>query len=174
MTVEVRSAIDTIADLAREAFDISAPIRDIADAVFRLGGYIEEVDDFSRLYGCAVEKTGEGCFVIYVPRGQIATRRNFTVAHELGHLFLHMGYKINERLWEAQTENPYCIAQSGRDEYQANEFAAAFLMPRREYDWKLRELTTDGTVRIREVADYFNVSVEAATNRGKALGYIQR
>jgi len=32
----------------------------------------------------------------------------FTLAHELGHLFLHMGYKINDALWESvETDRPF-------------------------------------------------------------------
>lgn len=172
MRKTVREAINTIATMVRQVFDIEVPIQNMASVVTNLGGRIEESNDLSLVADGAVKKEGENGFVICVPKDQIETRRNFTVAHEIGHLFLHMGYKVNEALWAEQDENPYYRKGTTEDEYQANEFAAAFLMPEEEYGQKLRELTTDGMVNIHEVADYFNVSVEAATNRGKFLGYL--
>ena len=60
---------------------------------------------------------------------------------------------------------------SSEEEYQANEFAAALLMPIEEYDAVLKAKSTNKRVNIQEVADYFNVSYSAAKNRGIFLGY---
>ena len=62
---------------------------------------------------------------------------------------------------------------SSEKEYQANEFAAAFLMPRDEYLKKMNEYTDGNKVNTSKIAEYFNVSVEAASNRGKFLGYLK-
>jgi Zn-dependent peptidase ImmA (M78 family) len=35
---------------------------------------------------------------------QSEERRKFTIAHELGHLFLHMGYLLDSDLWSGQDE----------------------------------------------------------------------
>ena len=39
---------------------------------------------------------------IIVSPFQDEKRERFTIAHELGHLFLHMGYRTNNELWEKQ------------------------------------------------------------------------
>lgn len=62
---------------------------------------------------------------------------------------------------------------SSEKEYQANEFAAAFLMPKNEYLKKLNEFVSGNKVNTSKIAEYFNVSVEAASNRGKFLGYLK-
>jgi Zn-dependent peptidase ImmA (M78 family) len=56
------------------------------------------------------------------------THCRFTVAHELGHLFLHWSFPRPRLAPEAQ--KPSDPSPSGRIEKEANQFAAAFLMPR--------------------------------------------
>lgn len=172
MTRDVRIAIDNIASQVRSAFGISVPVTDIDEVVRRMGGSVVESDDLLLIADGAVKKTDDDRFVILVSKNQTPVRRNFTIAHEIGHLFLHMGYKINDDLWAQQNSNPYYRNGTTLDEYQANEFAAAFLMPEDEYVQKLNELTKNGRVDACELASYFNVSIEAATNRGKFLNYI--
>ena len=98
-------------------------------------------------------------------------RRNFTIAHELGHLFLHMGYKINQEIWERQ-EVTYFRKGDSEEEYEANEFAAAFLMPKKVYKEIMDRHTEGNIVYTSKIAEEFNVSVKAASNRGKWLGYL--
>lgn len=172
MTRDVRIAIDNIASLVRSAFGISVPVTDMDEVVRRIGGSVKESDDLLLIADGAVRKTEDDSFVILVSKNQAPARRNFTIAHEIGHLFLHMGYKINDELWAQQNSNPYYRNGTTQDEYQANEFAAAFLMPEQEYIEKLEELTENGQVNACELAAYFNVSIEAATNRGKFLNCI--
>ena len=100
-------------------------------------------------------------------------RIRFDIAHELGHLFLHMGYLTNAELWERQDENIYHRLGSSEKEYQANEFAAAFLMPQKEYIKIMNKNIIGDKVNTSKIAEYFNVSVEAASNRGKFLGYLK-
>lgn len=54
-------------------------------------------------------------------------RARFTVAHELGHLCLHWGFPRPRLSPEAQRPND--PSPKGRMEKEANQFAAAFLMP---------------------------------------------
>ncbi|MEO6606840.1 MAG: ImmA/IrrE family metallo-endopeptidase [Aestuariivirga sp.] len=49
----------------------------------------------------------------------------FTAAHEIGHLFLHEGHRVLNRM----PEKSRAMFQSRSAEWQANEFAAAFLAP---------------------------------------------
>lgn len=84
-----------------------------------------------------------------------------------------MGYLINEGLWNRQDNNVYYRLRSFEKEYQANEFAMALLMPKAEYYKIMEEYTTGNYVDTSKIAEYFNVSVDIASNRGKFLGYLR-
>ena len=86
---------------------------------------------------------------------------------------LHMGYRTNNELWEKQENNIYHRIGNSEKEYQANEFAAAFLMPATEYLAVLNKVAEGNMVDTSKIAEYFNVSIEAAANRGKFLGYLR-
>lgn len=58
-------------------------------------------------------------------------------------------------------------------EYQANEFAAALLMPKKAYKEIMDQYTIGNEVETDKIASYFGVSISAASNRGKFLGYLQ-
>jgi Zn-dependent peptidase ImmA (M78 family) len=74
--------------------------------------------------------------IIGVHSEQPRVRQRFTIAHELGHLALHTGGPVVvEHLWRGARVNWRDGASRGandREEIQANQFAAALLMPR---DW---------------------------------------
>lgn len=55
-------------------------------------------------------------------------RARFTVAHELGHIMLHPGEEFSRHAAEKIRRSNYPAGRSA--EWQANVFAAAFLMPR--------------------------------------------
>jgi len=169
MNNSMREMINSLAEDILIEYDIETPIQDIDSIVESLGGTIQTELFFS---DGAVMKDGNG-FKIIVSPFQDERRRRFTIAHELGHLFLHMGYMTNPKLWEEQRDNVYHRIGSSEKEYQANEFAAAFLMPRDKYLEKLDEYTVGNTVNTGRVAEYFQVSVDAASNRGKFLGYLR-
>ena len=93
-------------------------------------------------------------------------RARFTFAHELGHAVLHGEFlklalagrspcKIYKRSSLRPFEDP---------EWQANRFAAAFLMPTPQITKLLRE-----GLRIDQIATYFKVSISAAETRIKKL-----
>ncbi len=164
-----RTMINSLAQDILSSFDIQVPIQDIDEFVGMLGGSIQT--DISSTDGSVV-KEGDS-FRILVSPFQDERRRRFTIAHELGHLFLHMGYLTNMELWERQDENIYHRLGSSEKEYQANEFAAAFLMPQNEYFKVMNENIIGNKVNTSKIAEYFNVSVEAASNRGKFLGYLK-
>jgi len=165
----LRSVINSLAEDIITEYKIQIPIRSMEDVVHMLGGTIRTEMTF---FDGEVVRDGDG-FLIKLSPFQDERRKRFTIAHELGHLFLHMGYMTNERIWSKQVDNSYRRTGNSEKEYQANEFAAAFLMPRKEYLRVLEENTKDGRIDISNVAEYFNVSVDAAANRGKFLGCIK-
>ena len=129
MDSATRIMINSLTQDILTSFNVQIPIQDIDELVGMLGGIVQT--DFNCTDGSVV-KEGEA-FRILVSPFQDERRRRFTIAHELGHLFLHMGYLTNEKLWKRQDENIYHRLGGSEKEYQANEFAAAFLMPKNEY-----------------------------------------
>lgn len=113
-----------------------------------------------------------GSFEIWVDPFRSKKRRKFAIAHELGHLFIHMGYRINDEIWNEQDERPYYRYGNTEMEYQANEFAGALLMPRQQYYEVMNRFTKGNIVDTAKIAEHFHVSVDAASNRGKWLGYL--
>lgn len=53
---------------------------------------------------------------------------------------------------------------------EADEFAAAFLMPEEAFINECKEQIRGDRVNVTRVANYFNVPVQAATVRGNVLG----
>lgn len=172
MNIQTRNFINNLTEDVIEMYHIDIPISDIDEVVQRLGGAVlinEQLDAFA---DGSIYKTGDS-FKISVSPHQQETRKKFTVAHELGHLFLHMGYRIDGNLWNSQAEKTYFRDGDSEEEYQANEFAAALLMPKNEYK-RIMDRYTDGrTVDTSKIAEYFGVSLSAASNRGKFLGYLE-
>lgn len=154
-------------DLIR-IYNIHVPINDISNVVTALGGYIEENKD---ICDSAIRKQNDG-FVIYMPFSYSEERKRFAMAQELGHLFLHMGYKISPRLWNKQRNMFYYESKYPLEEYQANDFAEALLMPKDVYKKVLDQYTAGNKVQTAKIAEYFGVSVSTAYGRGKSLGFL--
>lgn len=171
MDIETRKYINLLAERILEDFDVAPPIDNIENVVKVLGGTVEMMQASNGWIDGEIRKNGKNSFVIEVSPFQNEHRKKFTIAHELGHLFLHMGYMTNEVLWDKQTEAFHREGIS-EQESQANEFAAAFLMPQKLYKQVLDQNTKGNTVDILKVAEWFKVSISAAINRGKFLGYL--
>lgn len=162
---KITAMINSLAKDIIDAYDIHIPIHDMNDVVITLGGYIEENKN---ICDSAIRKQNDG-FVIYIPSSYNAERKQFAVAQELGHLFLHMGYKISPKLWDKQKNMAYYESKYPLEEYQANDFADALLMPKDVYKKVLEQYTAGGKVQTAKIAEYFGVSVSTAYSRGKSL-----
>ena len=101
----------------------------------------------------------EDDFVIYIPQTTSERRDRFTIAHELGHYFLHYLYLDHEG------EETFSRGGRNRAETEANVFAAALLMPA---DHFTREYERIGNATL--VAWHFDVSPAAADVRAQVLG----
>lgn len=102
-------------------------------------------------------------------------RKRFTIAHELGHHFLHLrGDGDGDFVDRADDvdlfrgEGGSSIARRPREEIEANQFAAALLMPRVLVDEEMERLQN---ATVEDLARRFNVSVEAMGIRLHELGY---
>ena len=110
-------------------------------------GYLKRINDLWEM----------GINSLHHPR-----RQRFIMAHELGHYFLHSGSKRN-------FEDQYLFKRDNNSdpiEWEANQFAAEFLMPRREFIKKMQS----GITAIDKLAIEFQVSTMAVRIRAKKLG----
>lgn len=103
-------------------------------------------------------------FTVYLPSHTSQLRDRFTIAHELGHYFLHHRAP-DEHLVGARTQT---FTRLGRNvpETQANVFASNLLMPAEQFKAAFYELEQD----LVAVADRFEVSFPAAKVRAEYLG----
>jgi Zn-dependent peptidase ImmA (M78 family) len=170
MTRLGRQAIEMLAIKIRKFTNASTPV-DLFSIIRLLNGTIK-YEAFDDDIAGKIEKSGES-FVITVNNKQNELRTNFTIAHELGHLFLHMGYIIDKNKWEAIDEYidsaRYRLGYS-EEEYEANQFAASFLMPVDEYKKFVKQAAVNNKISIDTISSYFKVSHDAALTRGRWLG----
>ncbi len=171
MDYQRRSEINRFADAVRAYIGLSGPPFDMADAIHRLDGTLVELDEVeaSRRGEASVCKVGDSFEVRVGPAAE--TRRRFSIAHELGHLFLHMGFRVDADKWNNCREFDEMNRQGTSDEeYEAHEFAGALLMPELAFKDVANRLRNDGVYETDKIAAHFGVSVHAATTRGRWLG----
>ena len=106
MNNELRMLINNLTQDIIDLYNIQIPIENINDVVTTLGGRVEETMDIDTMSDGSIRKQDDG-FIIYISPFQSSERKKFTIAHELGHLFLHMGYKISSELWDKQKNATY-------------------------------------------------------------------
>ena len=105
-------------------------------------------------------------FIIAYSDNTPECRLLFSIAHELGHLFLH--YLKGDGSGTLKTEEAVNIQET--EEWEANEFAAYLLMPDELFISKCKDFSENGKIPINKIADYFHVSNQAAFVRGLVLG----
>jgi hypothetical protein len=165
------SEISALATVVRESLELGVPV-DVLEAVNRLGGTVKEVEAAPGEPEAAVRRTGER-FEITIRKDHLPVRKRFSLAHELGHLFLHMGYLIDPERWgcsSAYRDSVYHRFGYSIEEAEANLFAAAFLMPEEEFRKVVMELRSGGGLVVKELAHRFRTSAKAALRRGEELG----
>jgi Zn-dependent peptidase ImmA (M78 family) len=164
-----REKIQNFAEKVHEKLGLEIPV-DLPAVCQQLGGEVIG-EDLGEEIDAKIEKSGDSFRIIF-NRNRPNTRNNFSIAHELGHLFLHMGYLINPERWNSvstYTDSVYYRFGHDIEELEANEFAAAFLMPEAAYRHEVNKSTKNGLCDISELAKRFGVSEEAAINRGRWL-----
>ncbi|MQX36872.1 ImmA/IrrE family metallo-endopeptidase [Roseospira navarrensis] len=121
-------------------YDIGGNLEDIVE---KLGGDIQYKDFWNENTDSgSTEIRGERDFTIFLSWDTSQTRDRFTLAHELGHYVLHF-------LWpnrNGEITGPVKALRYGSDrtEWEANWFAAAFLMP--ESDFRNAYKDTNGDI----------------------------
>jgi Zn-dependent peptidase ImmA (M78 family) len=150
----------------RLGFQIGDPLEPIVEA---LGGTIVFKDPVTlegRLPESIVVRSRKD-FTIFLASITSSKRDRFTIAHELGHLFLHYpialkshpGLPMVATRWVGEGD-----AVHQRSEWEANWFAAAFLMPSEKFVLYYEDHAP------AQCAKKFDVSLPAVENRAKSLG----
>jgi hypothetical protein len=147
------------------------PGDDLHDIVSSLGGKIKVSDNWDSISAesGSIEIDSIGQFTIFISAFTHPLRDRFTIAHELGHYMLHYVFHQNSGRKLGKIRVPRF--GSDRLEWEANWFAAAFLMPKSEFIASLRNNTAGSVTDFVSVAQEFAVSVDAAKTRSKALGW---
>jgi Zn-dependent peptidase ImmA (M78 family) len=148
-----------------------APGDSVESLVTRLGGQIVYRNPAQLERGRAPESIrirGPRNCSIYIPSTTSLERDRFTVAHELGHLFLHyplVRKNDPDAIMVATRWVDDADKEQQRAEWEANWFAAAFLMPSEAFSKEYKRLRGD----IDAIAARFGVSTQAADIRVKNL-----
>lgn len=121
----------------------------------RLGGKVAYAESEESL-----QVRQEGVFTVFLPHFTSVSRDRFTIAHELGHYFLHY------RLAGLSGTKSYGRGARNRAETEANVFASALLMPELEFRKWWGQAAGDEW----QVARHFEVSPSAAAVRAQVLG----
>jgi Zn-dependent peptidase ImmA (M78 family) len=142
----------------------------------------------ARQLGVRVERAdlGEDCSGVLVRKGDAAVigvnyshhpnRQRFTIAHELGHFVLHKGDKYTDKgMTTLQFRNAESSTGTQNEEREANQFAAALLMPgewvRREFEKHPFDLGDDEA--LNSMCRLFGVSSQAMSFRLGNLGLLR-
>lgn len=158
--------IHAVAERVRGAIGIEdlshVPVVDVLEKVldYQLGMVRFEVGNYHEMAGAEGLTDPNGEFIqiredVYEAAVSGDGRARFTVAHELGHFFLHTGIPL------ARSVKGDGIDIFRKSEPQANQFAAEFLMPRQKM-WR--------GISPTEISRNHGVSDEAARNRVRYLG----
>lgn len=153
--------------------------RNIVEICNNLGIIVQETYQFDDKISGLIYKEDDKYFIL-VNALHAPTRKAFTIAHELGHYYLHknkldMDAEIVSSIKSKDINLIPAIPRTSqlpdmnKDYYsmeiEANKFAADILMPQQEFLAKCDELNS-----IEDVAKYFGVSVSAASVRANQLG----
>jgi len=148
---------------------LESPPVDVEVVAKHLGVHVERAEFGNDCSGVLVRK-GESAMV-GVHWGHHPNRQRFTIAHELGHFKLHSGGTYIDKSTTARFRLNQSGSGSEAEERQANQFAAALLMPakwvRSEFVKRSFDLGDDQA--LSELCEVFQVSSQAMLWRLKNL-----
>ncbi|UVO28160.1 ImmA/IrrE family metallo-endopeptidase [Bradyrhizobium arachidis] len=109
-----------------------------------------------------------GSAIIGVEKKQSPARKRFTIAHELGHLMLHVGREVRfDTAFRINLRSPESSTAEDVEEIESNAFAAALLMPEPflRNDTAGFVLDVEDAALVQKLAKRYNVSAQAMTVR---------
>lgn len=158
------------AELLLTEHGLKGPPIDVHELAGEMGLPILEENLGDGISGLLVRK-GRGRTYICVAKADPQVRKRFTIAHELGHH--HLRHEFDEGAVHVDHGNYLGrrVAQGpagDQREYEANQFAAALLMPSKMVKAEVTRVAKRGALdehAIEVLAGRFDVSVQAMTIR---------
>ncbi len=142
--------------------DVPVNVEDICKE-YGIKVFVEDLSELekkcSRPISGLIYKTND-VKVIFVNRGDILQRRRFTIAHELGHFFLHFDGSGKDTIISFR-------GLRNKEESEADRFAANLLMPQERL---LKEYHSIPYPTASYLSKIFNVSVAAMRYRLSEMG----
>lgn len=163
--------IESVARQTLESSGLSdeAPInaKSIAEI---LGGKVQTVViSCSRMpHGACVIKRGDS-FIIKVMDDEV-DRRNYLIAHQLGHLLIHMNYGLEEYKEFADGDgydlDELKVGDDRMLDHEAHVFACELIMPRSSFARELKKRSEYGRYDLNALAKVFDVTPNTIRQRG--------
>lgn len=156
--------IEEYANRLREQYGDGDDFINVSRVAKKLGFEVKKVifNQKPDVSGMVINDPQSGEQVIYVDATDSLERQRFTIAHELGHVILHhmLGPQKDSIFKKVDLRSN----RGNRQEQEANLFAAALLMPHKQFmkAWYLYDT-------MEEVSNHFGVSKKAAYLRYERL-----
>ena len=122
-----------------------------------------------------VYRNKDGSAVIGVNSSHLIQRQRFTIAHEIGHLLLHADENLHvDKNFPIGLRNENSGKSINENEIEANQFAAALLMPRELIAEDIKPfIGKDVLFAISKLAKKYRVSEQAMSIRLSSLHYVE-
>lgn len=158
-----RVEVQQMAEQAREMLDISLDNSDLLYKIEKSGVHIVEKNIGGKADAYSTWNEDRQTAFIVLGKRKSAVRRNFDLAHELGHLLMHV-----DREFLSLDKNEY-----NKLEAEANMFASFFLLPEKEFLQDFSKLNyisnPDSYVELKMK---YHVSIQALEMRAYKLGLL--
>lgn len=163
------SHIETKTETLLRQFKLLSPGFNVNKLAEKVGVQVEGKSMNDDVSGLLVIKNDKA-YIIY-NSDQSIKRRRFTIAHELGHFYLHSKNKplFVDKSKEIMYRNSDSSTGEIMKEREANAFAAALLMPRCLIEEHINE--SKDFEGVGSLAKKFNVSTQAMSFRLSNLGF---
>lgn len=159
MKEETKRFIEKLTNTIKLEYNITSPIKDIDSIVESLGGKVK-TEKFDRTFEGSIKRVGLDNFEIRVSPEDSEFSRNVFIAKDLGHLFLHMGFRTDNELWEKQSLSEYRFFDNCDAFLQADLFANNFLIPKEELLESFKKIFHTEKISydsLDRISKYFNV-----------------
>jgi Zn-dependent peptidase ImmA (M78 family) len=138
------------------------PIDDLVTIVEKLGIAVLLLAVDSDKFSGLTLQTDQNVPLIVVNNNMPNDHKKFTIAHEVAHLVMHIPFSEDPEFYED-------LGDLEMVEKQADEFAGAFLMPRKTAQYSFAGLTYS---KLTELKLYWKVSKQAIIMRSRQIGVI--
>lgn len=156
---------ENCANLLRTILELGElPINDMLELMETIGIVVVKLDYSEKkvdAFSCTTILNNRHYFAVVTGNKQSFFRQQFSLAHELGHWFLHQDYNPQEL-----DKEEYKLMEK-----EANHFAASFLMPAHSFgeDLKKTNLSLESLITLKHK---WNVSLSSIIERGYQLEII--